>query len=113
MHLTMRLVGQVPGLHARDARITAQTHVADRGHPQYVGALSDEERAPLVIQGVGITGSCREYLENTVQYLNKMAMPDHRLAGLLGLVEQMTRAEPSARYRSRRGSRRRIQKTNT
>ena len=93
MRLTMRLMGQEPGLHLRDARITAQTYVVDRGHPQYAGTLSDEERATLVIQGVGTAGACREYLENTVQHLNKMAMPDRRLDELLGIVEQMAQGE--------------------
>jgi len=38
-------------------RITAQSYVVDRAHPQYAGALAAEELAALVIQGVGTAGS--------------------------------------------------------
>lgn len=69
--------------------ITAQCYVVDRTHPQYAGALSQEELAALVIQGVGTAGPCREYLVNTVGHLKELAIPDRRLERMLALVEDM------------------------
>ena len=70
-------------------RITAQTYVVDRAHPQYAGTLSRAELAALVIQGVGTAGPCRDYLINTVEQLREMAIPDRRLERMLALVEDM------------------------
>jgi len=70
-------------------RITAQTYVVDRAHPQYAGTLSRAELAALVIQGVGTAGPCRDYLVNTVEHLREMAIPDRRLERMLALVEDM------------------------
>jgi cation transport protein ChaC len=70
-------------------RITAQTYVVDRAHPQYAGALSQAELAALVIQGVGTAGPCRDYLVNTVEQLQRMNIPDRRLERMLNLVEDM------------------------
>ena len=70
-------------------RITAQSYVVDRAHPQYAGALTTEELAALVIQGVGTAGPCLEYLINTVEHLTEIGMPDRRLEKLLALVREM------------------------
>lgn len=70
-------------------RITAQTYVVDRAHPQYAGALSEAELAALVLQGVGTAGPCLEYLINTVGHLTGIKIPDRRLEKMLALVEEM------------------------
>ena len=70
-------------------RITAQSYVVDRAHPQYAGALAAEELAALVIQGVGTAGPCLKYLINTVEHLTEIGMPDRRLEKLLTLVREM------------------------
>jgi glutathione-specific gamma-glutamylcyclotransferase len=70
-------------------RVVAQTYVVDRTHPQYAGTLSETELAALVIQGVGTAGPCLDYLNNTVDHLVKMGIPDRRLEKMLALVNAM------------------------
>jgi glutathione-specific gamma-glutamylcyclotransferase len=70
-------------------RIVARTYVVDQAHPQYAGALFEEELAALVIQGVGTAGPCLEYLINTVEHLGKIGIPDGRLERMLALVQEM------------------------
>jgi len=70
-------------------RVVAQTYVVDRTHPQYAGTLSETELAALVIQGVGTAGPCLDYLNNTINHLVKMGIPDRRLEKMLALVDAM------------------------
>jgi cation transport protein ChaC len=67
--------------------IWARTYVVNPGHSQYAGALSDDERAALVIRGHGISGSARDYLVNTIAHLGEAGMPDQRLTNLLQRVQ--------------------------
>ena len=84
-HLPMTLL---EGRHA-GSRISAQTYVVDRRHPQYAGCLTSEHRAALVIQGIGVAGPCQDYLANTVNHLVAIGMPDRRLEELRIMVEEM------------------------
>ncbi|WP_339857516.1 gamma-glutamylcyclotransferase [uncultured Nisaea sp.] len=70
-------------------RAVAQSYVVDRTHPQYAAGLTVEQRAALVIQGIGTAGPCRDYLANTVAHLVELGMPDRRLATLLKTVDAM------------------------
>ena len=63
-------------------RVSARVFVVDRVHPSYAGRLSTDEAARLILQGIGGSGSCRQYLENTVRELRKLGLVDgpiHRL----------------------------------
>jgi cation transport protein ChaC len=84
-----RLVMSVINGETTGRRITAQSYVIDRAHPQYAGALTAEELAALVIQGVGTAGTCLEYLINTIEHLTEIGMPDRQLEKLLALVREM------------------------
>ena len=70
-------------------RVVAQAYVVDRSHAQYAADLTVEQRAALVIQGVGTAGPCRDYLANTVAHLVELGMPDRRLGTLLRTVDAM------------------------
>lgn len=70
-------------------RVMAQSYVVDRAHAQYAADLTVEQRAALVIQGIGTAGPCRDYLANTVGHLVELGMPDRRLGALLRTVDAM------------------------
>ena len=72
-----------------DRRIVAQSYVVDRSHTQYAADLTAEQRAALIIQGVGTAGPCRDYLANTVAHLVDLGIPDRRLGNLLKTVDAM------------------------
>ena len=72
-----------------DRRVVAQSYVVDRSHTQYAPDLTVEQRAALIIQGVGTAGPCRDYLANTVAHLVGLGMPDRRLGNLLKTVDAM------------------------
>ena len=63
-------------------------YVADRKHYQYAGKLSDEEVGKIIRHAVGVSGSNREYLRNTVKHLEDMGIADGRLHRILKLLEQ-------------------------
>ena len=70
----------------RPARIT---YVADRSHAQYAGRLDHDTQMRHVLQGHGQSGSCRDYVLNTVAHLRELGIRDRpleRLAAELALV---------------------------
>jgi glutathione-specific gamma-glutamylcyclotransferase len=76
-------------LHLAEARKRhGIAYVADRSHYQYAGKLSDAEVVRMIRHGVGVNGSNREYLRNTVQHLEDMGIADGRLHRILKLLEQ-------------------------
>ncbi len=62
-------------------------YVADRAHYQYAGKLSDADAARIIRHAVGVVGSNREYLRNTVQHLDDMGIAEGRLHRILRLLE--------------------------
>jgi cation transport protein ChaC len=64
----------------------AITFVCNRKHPRYVPEICDKETAKLIATGCGDLGTCREYLENTVQHLAALGMRDR---GLMRIVEAL------------------------
>jgi cation transport protein ChaC len=64
----------------------ALTFVINRKHPRYVPEICVLEAAKLIATGCGDLGSCREYLENTVQHLAELGMRD---SGLQRIVEAL------------------------
>jgi glutathione-specific gamma-glutamylcyclotransferase len=66
--------------------VSALTYVVVRSHPQYSGALSQEETLRYVRQGQGDAGSCVEYVKNTAQHLTELGIPDPDLEKLAQLL---------------------------
>jgi cation transport protein ChaC len=66
----------------------AVTYVADRAHYQYAGKLDDRKIADVIRHAIGLMGSNRDYLHNTVQHLEEMGIADTSLHRILKLVEQ-------------------------
>ncbi|HWV55290.1 gamma-glutamylcyclotransferase [Pseudorhodoplanes sp.] len=65
-----------------DRTIEALTYVVDRGHPQYAGKLSLEQRLHLIRQGHGRSGPNPEYVLATVAELERLGCRDHELHAL-------------------------------
>jgi cation transport protein ChaC len=67
--------------------VEATTYVVDKKHGQYAGKLPDEALFEHVIQGQGISGHCRDYVQSTLAHLRDMKIHDptlERLAKRLG-----------------------------
>ncbi len=64
----------------------AITFVSNREHPRYISEICDLETAKLIATGCGDLGTCREYLENTVEHLAALGMRD---AGLMRIVKAL------------------------
>ncbi len=73
----VRLVG------AEERKVTALTYAVDRTHRQYAGRLSLEEQLHHVRQGHGQSGSCTDYVLNTVQHLREAGIRDLPLERLV------------------------------
>jgi len=68
--------------------LSAVTFVVDHAHFQYAGHLTPEEMVEIVLQGEGESGTCGEYLANTVYHLMALGLADAQLQTLLRLVEE-------------------------
>jgi cation transport protein ChaC len=73
-------------LQAPAGRLRALTFVVDRTHPRYMRELTDEQTATLIATGAGNLGTCREYLENTVNHLATLGLSDAGLTRLVALL---------------------------
>ncbi len=62
-----------------ERRVEALTYVVDRGHAQYAGKLSVEQRLHLIRQGHGRSGPNREYVLATVAELEALGCRDQEL----------------------------------
>jgi cation transport protein ChaC len=69
-----------------ERQVPAFAYVADRKHSQYAGDLGVARSVEMVAQGVGVSGTCFDYLENTVKHLEALGIEDAPLKTLLGLV---------------------------
>ena len=67
-------------LETEDGPISAVTFVIDHDHPRYIKELSLEQTVALISTGCGDLGTCREYLENTVNHLRELGLNDEGLA---------------------------------
>jgi glutathione-specific gamma-glutamylcyclotransferase len=74
-------------LKTSEGPVRAVTFVINRKHPRYVPEICVDETAKLIATGCGDLGTCREYLENTVQHLAELGLRDRGL-------ERITRALP-------------------
>jgi cation transport protein ChaC len=71
----VRLVGE-------ERKVSALFYAVNRGHRQYAGRLSLEDQLHYVRQGHGQSGSCVDYVLNTVQHLREAGIRDHPLERL-------------------------------
>jgi cation transport protein ChaC len=67
----------------------ALTFVCNRKHPRYVPEICVAETAKLIATGCGDLGSCREYLENTVQHLAELGMRDSGLQRIVRALPKL------------------------
>ncbi len=65
-----------------ERRVEALTYVVDRGHAQYAGKLSLDERLHLIRQGHGRSGQNRDYVLATVAELEALGCRDPELHAL-------------------------------
>jgi cation transport protein ChaC len=63
-------------------RVQALTYIVDRGHPQYAGRLTPDERLHHIRQGHGQSGANRDYVLSTVQTLESLGCRDAELHAL-------------------------------
>lgn len=75
-------------------RIAAFTFTACRSHPDYAGKLDPDTVARHILQGVGIRGHCRDYLENTLRHLESLDLADRTLHCLERKVRELAACGP-------------------
>ncbi|MET0481602.1 MAG: gamma-glutamylcyclotransferase [Aestuariivirgaceae bacterium] len=68
--------------------VTAMVYEADRRHRQYAGRLTVEEQLRHVLQGVGVSGRCVDYVQQTLLHLDEMGIRDEALEALGKLVSR-------------------------
>lgn len=77
---------RVMSAHTDAGPVRCRTFVANRMHEEYAGRLPQDEIVRMIRRGVGVTGSNREYLENTVGHLDALGIGDGPLHQLLRQV---------------------------
>ena len=70
--------------------------VVNSGHPLYAGKLSLQTEASHIARAAGEFGSCRAYLENTIDQLNAIGLSD---GYLLRLQRQLAHMDHDAQFR--------------
>jgi glutathione-specific gamma-glutamylcyclotransferase len=78
--------------------VSALCYVVDRGHPQYAGRLSLEQKLHHVRQGHGHSGANRDYVISTVAALEALGLREselHLLAERLKGTHEMTASAAS------------------
>lgn len=73
--------------------VDAWAYVARPDHDQYLGAADEEVILAMVRQGCGSSGTCQEYLVNTLDHLDEMGIDE---PDLRSLARQLERSEPAA-----------------
>jgi cation transport protein ChaC len=75
------------------ANINGQRHkvfgyIANPGNAQFASHLEEREIAKLVAQGVGTSGTGRDYLENTLRHLSELGIRDQKLERILNALKK-------------------------
>jgi cation transport protein ChaC len=86
-----------------ERRVEALTYVVDRGHPQYAGKLSLDERLHLIRQGHGRSGPNRDYVLATVAELEALGCRDAELHALAERLKTGGMEQESLSAHSREG----------
>ena len=70
-------------LRLKDGRcVEGLTFVVDQQSPQYAGRLHPQTCAEHVREAVGISGSSRDYLLNTISHLDQLGLHDSHLSAI-------------------------------
>jgi cation transport protein ChaC len=76
-----------------ERRVEALTYVVDRGHAQYAGKLTLDERLHLIRQGHGRSGQNRDYVLATVAELETLGCRDPELHALAERLKASTQQQ--------------------
>lgn len=76
----------IPARLGNGRRANVLAYVVDRSHRQYTGRLDHRELLALIEQGHGQSGTCRDYVLNTLDALGELGMEDHALSWLRGAL---------------------------
>jgi cation transport protein ChaC len=79
---TLRNAEPIEARHEEARKVKALFYAVNREHRQYAGRLSLEDQLHHVRQGHGQSGSCADYVLNTVQHLRESGIRDHPLEKL-------------------------------
>ncbi len=71
-------------------QVKALAYLVDRKHPQYARGLDHARLLELVLQGHGQSGSCRDYVLNTLASIEELGIRDHAL----GWLGEALRSDP-------------------
>ncbi|MDQ0511360.1 gamma-glutamylcyclotransferase [Ancylobacter amanitiformis] len=63
--------------------VPAVVYLVDRGHAQYAGALTREERLHLIRQGHGVGGPNGDYVAATLRHLDELGIRDADMRWLM------------------------------
>ncbi len=77
-------------VHTPEGKLKAITFVVDRTHQQYIQELPHEKAARHIARAGGWLGTCRAYLENTIEHLEELGFSDSYLNRLHKLVRADT-----------------------
>ncbi|MBS0561394.1 MAG: gamma-glutamylcyclotransferase [Proteobacteria bacterium] len=72
-----------------DRTVPAVTFVANRAGPRYVGRLDDAVAASHIATARGSLGTCRDYLDNTLEHLAELGIRDAGLARVAAQVRPL------------------------
>jgi cation transport protein ChaC len=75
--------------HEEARQVPALFYAVNRTHRQYAGRLSLEDQLHHVRQGHGQSGSCTDYVLNTVQHLREAGIRDHPLEKLVHALHKI------------------------
>ena len=67
--------------------LSALTWVVNKNHVRYAGPRSVKEMASIIAGSKGKYGTCRDYLENTIQEMAKLDQYDPTLDKVLAVIE--------------------------
>lgn len=72
-----------------EGTVRATTFAINRTHHRYAGDLDMQAEAEIIARAVGWLGTCREYLYNTVDMLERQNIPDQTLHRLCKRVREL------------------------
>jgi cation transport protein ChaC len=81
---------------AGGSRVPAVLYAADRAHAQYAGALTRAKRLALVARGVGVSGTNRDYVLNTLAHLDALGVHDPELTWIAAHLPPLTPSPEAA-----------------
>ncbi len=84
-----------------ERRVEALTYIVDRGHPQYAGRLTLDQRLHHIRQGHGQSGANRDYVLATVDALESMGCRDAELHALAERLKGVHDAHTAAAVNTR------------